>query len=81
MCYLNNTMGNIQKVFEIDVQTPPMFMDAKSEQKISLKLHHGQNFECKVSGNPEPSVKWIFVSVEDYHLCDSMTELSRPISE
>lgn len=56
-------MGNIQKVFEIDVQMPPKFIGSQiTEAKVNVKLHHGQNLECKVSGNPEPDVKWIFVS-------------------
>jgi hypothetical protein len=80
MCYLNNTMGNIQKVFEIDVQMTPKFIESQTEEKISVKLHHGQNLECKVTGNPEPDVKWIFVSVE-FVVFESLTELLRSISE
>lgn len=62
MCYLNNTMGNIRKIFEIEVQSGPKFVDPPTEHKINVKLHHGQNFDCKVTGHPEPTVKWIFVS-------------------
>lgn len=80
MCYLNNTMGSITKMFEIDVQSSPQFVDSDTEKKVSVKLHHGQIFDCKVTGNPKPTVKWIFVSFM-LIFYGTMTRISRMISE
>lgn len=64
MCYVNNTIGNIQKIFHVVVQYSPKFIENdKVEQHYSTKMHHGINLNCKVSGSPEPKVKWIFVSL------------------
>lgn len=63
MCYLNNTIGNIRKIFNVVVQFSPEFVDdQKTEHHHAVKLHHGVNLYCKSEGNPEPSIKWIFVS-------------------
>ena len=63
MCYVNNTIGNIHKIFNIIVQSEPKFTDQEnSEQNIAVKMHHGVNLNCKVNGTPEPIVKWNFVS-------------------
>jgi hypothetical protein len=64
MCYLNNTIGNIHKLFNVVVQYPPNFIVDSMEktENQAVKLHHGLNLNCKVDGNPEPKVSWIFVS-------------------
>lgn len=63
MCYINNTIGNVHKIFNVVVQFEPKFTDGeKLEQNVAVKLHHGVNLNCKVEGNPEPLIKWIFVS-------------------
>lgn len=63
MCYINNTVGNIHKLFNVVVQSAPKFTDDdKVEHSHSVKLHHGVNLNCKVDGNPDPQVKWFFVS-------------------
>lgn len=62
MCYLNNTVGNIYKLFNVVVQHQPIFIgDDKTESHQAVKLHHGLNLNCKVDGNPEPKISWIFV--------------------
>lgn len=62
MCYLNNTVGNIHKLFNVVVQYPPKFIEgSKTENHQSIKLHHGLNLDCKLDGNPEPNISWIFV--------------------
>jgi hemicentin len=63
MCYLNNTIGNIHKLFNVVVQYPPTFVGSETtESHEAVKLHHGINLNCKVDGKPEPKVSWIFVS-------------------
>lgn len=63
MCYLNNTVGNIHKMFNVAVQFPPSFIgDQKVEHNSAVKLHHGVNLNCKADGNPEPKIRWTFVS-------------------
>lgn len=63
MCYVNNSMGSVRKIFHVVVEYAPHFIDnEKHEQQHSVKMHHGVNFHCRVDGSPEPQVKWIFVS-------------------
>lgn len=65
MCFINNTVGNIHKIFNVVVQSEPKFINGESnEQNVAVKLHHGINLNCKVDGNPEPTMKWIFVRRE-----------------
>lgn len=64
MCYLNNTVGNIHKIFNVIVQFAPSFIDnEKPESQNTVKLHHGINLNCKVDGNPEPAIIWLSVSI------------------
>lgn len=64
MCFINNTVGNIHKLFNVVVISAPKFIDDdKVEHSHSVKLHHGVNLNCKVDGNPDPQVKWMFVSL------------------
>ncbi|CRK98212.1 CLUMA_CG011575, isoform A, partial [Clunio marinus] len=61
MCYINNTVGNVHKIFQIDVQYAPKLVgDERTEVKHSIKLHHGVNLLCNVEGNPEPQIQWMF---------------------
>lgn len=63
MCFLNNTVGNVNRIFNVIVQFAPVFVDdTKPEHHQAVKLHHGVNFNCRVDGLPEPEIKWIFVS-------------------
>jgi hypothetical protein len=63
MCYVNNTVGNVQRIFQILVQFAPEFVDDKrTEHRHSVKLHHGLNLDCRADANPEPTIKWTFVS-------------------
>ena len=63
MCYANNTIGNIQKFFFINVQYPPTLSEnGKSEEYLTVKLHHSVNLECHIKASPEAITYWSFVS-------------------
>jgi len=63
MCYANNTIGNIQKFFFINVQYPPAISgSAKLEEYLTVKLHHSINLECHTKASPEAIIYWSFVS-------------------
>lgn len=64
MCYLNNTVGNIHKLFNVAVHFQPKFVgDEKTEHHQAVKLHHGLNLNCQTDANPEPKISWIFVII------------------
>ncbi|CAG9804563.1 unnamed protein product [Chironomus riparius] len=63
MCYANNTIGNIQKFFFINVQYPPTLSEnGKSEEYLTVKLHHSVNLECHIKASPEAITYWSFNS-------------------
>lgn len=85
MCYLNNTVGNVHKMFQLIVQHAPKFDDDKLELHQSVKLHHGVNLNCKVDGHPDPKIKWIYVrsfaSLSENILIRSSLERNRNFNE
>lgn len=36
--------------------------NVKSEESLSVKLHHSVNLECKIKSSPEPLTYWSLVS-------------------
>jgi hypothetical protein len=69
MCHANNTVGSVQKLFFINVQYAPEFIDAqdRKEEHVTVKLHHSVNFECKVKSSPESTIRWSHVSYTSHN--------------
>lgn len=60
MCFANNTVGVLKKLFHVQVQYSPVLLNS-TEVKMIGELHQGVNLECKVDAVPEPVVSWYLV--------------------
>ncbi|XP_055962583.1 hemicentin-1 [Sorex fumeus] len=58
-CRAINIAGTSQKYFNIDVLVPPSVTGASSPGEVSAVLGQDATLECRVTGNPFPSVHWV----------------------
>lgn len=61
-CFVNNTVGALNKFFHVQVQFSPVLHDSTELKKV-VELHQGVNLECRVDGVPEPAVSWFLVHI------------------
>eukprot|EP00118_Oscarella_pearsei_P016938 m.165733 g.165733 ORF g.165733 m.165733 type:complete len:5158 (+) comp38902_c0_seq1:154-15627(+) len=59
-CVAVNEGGSVETVVDLDVQYPPSIFNVSKDSKVLLD--HSIQLFCEASGNPQPSISWMYRS-------------------